>query len=162
LRTVSVGRLAVLAEGRPDIFPINYTVDGGTLVFRTGEGTKLAGASNSAPVALEADGVDPDTGLAWSVVAKGTGDVVTGTDQVLATTGLYLFPWQAGKKDAFVRITPDSITGRRFKVTERSPGGPSSAGLPGQRRSKRRRRPLTRTPLKEQLPARAGWIRQAG
>jgi hypothetical protein len=48
LRTVSVGRLAVLADGRPDIFPINYTVDGGTLVFRTGEGTKLAGASKGA------------------------------------------------------------------------------------------------------------------
>jgi hypothetical protein len=117
LRTVSVGRLAVLADGRPDIFPINYTVDGGTLVFRTGEGTKLAGASKSAHVALEADGVDPDTGLAWSVVAKGPADVVTGTEQVLATTGLYLFPWQAGRKDAFVRITPDNITGRRFKVT---------------------------------------------
>jgi len=118
LRTVSVGRLAVLADGRPDIFPVNYTVDGGTLVFRTGEGTKLASASKSAPVALEADGVDAGTGLAWSVVAKGTADVVAGTDQVLATTELYLFPWQAGKKDAFVRITPDSITGRRFKVTE--------------------------------------------
>jgi hypothetical protein len=69
-------------------------------------------------VALEADGVDPNTGLAWSVVAKGTADVVTATDEVLGTTELYLFPWQAGKKDAFVRITPDSLTGRRFKVTE--------------------------------------------
>jgi hypothetical protein len=118
LRTVSVGRLAILADGRPDIFPINYTVDGGTLVFRTGEGTKLAGSSKGAAVALEADGVDPDTGLAWSVVVKGTADVVTRTEEVLETTQLYLFPWQAGKKDAFVRITPDSITGRRFKVTE--------------------------------------------
>jgi hypothetical protein len=118
LRTVSVGRLAVLADGRPDIFPINYTVDGGTMVFRTGEGTKLAGASNGAAVALEADGVDPDTGLAWSVVVKGTASVVTGTEQLMESAGLYLFPWQAGKKDAFVRITADSITGRRFRVTE--------------------------------------------
>lgn len=118
LRTVSVGRLAVLADGRPDIFQVNYAVDGGTLVFRTGEGTKLAGSSKGAAVALEADGVDPGTGLAWSVVAKGTADVVTGTEQIMETTQLYLFPWQAGKKDAFVRITPDSITGRRFKVTE--------------------------------------------
>jgi nitroimidazol reductase NimA-like FMN-containing flavoprotein (pyridoxamine 5'-phosphate oxidase superfamily) len=118
LRTVSVGRLAVLADGRPDIFPINYAVDGGTLVFRTGEGTKLGSASKGAAVALEADGVDPGSGLAWSVVAKGTADVVSGTEQVMDTAQLYLFPWQAGKKDAFVRITPDSLTGRRFKVTE--------------------------------------------
>jgi hypothetical protein len=117
LRTVSVGRLAIVVDGRPDIFPINYTVDGGTLVFRTGEGTKLSGASRDAAVALEADGVDQDTGMAWSVVAKGTAAVVTGTEEILDTSRLYLFPWQAGRKDAFVRITPDSVTGRRFQVT---------------------------------------------
>jgi uncharacterized protein len=117
LRTVSVGRLAVLVDGRPDIFPINYTVDGGTLIFRSGEGTKLAAASEGAAVALEADGVDPDTGLAWSVVVKGAADVITGNEHIMETMQLYLFPWQAGKKDAFVRITPDSITGRRFRVT---------------------------------------------
>jgi N6-adenosine-specific RNA methylase IME4 len=117
LRTVSVGRLAVLTDGHPDIFPINYTVDSGTLVFRTGEGTKLAAASGGAQVALEADGVDAETGLAWSVVAKGTAEVVTGTEHVLDTAALYLFPWQAGHKDAFIRITPATLTGRRFKVT---------------------------------------------
>jgi len=117
LRTVSVGRLAVLADGHPDIFPINYTVDGGTLVFRTGEGTKLAGATEGAHVALEADGVDATTGLAWSVVVKGAAAAVTGTEQLLDTAALYLFPWQAGRKDTFVRVTPGSITGQRFKVT---------------------------------------------
>ncbi|WP_045731344.1 pyridoxamine 5'-phosphate oxidase family protein [Pseudarthrobacter chlorophenolicus] len=118
LRTVSVGRLAVLADGRPDIFPINYTVDGGTVVFRTGQGTKLSAASGDAAVAVEADGVDPESGLAWSVVVKGTAEVVKQAEDVLDTSRLYLFPWQAGRKDAFVRITPDSVTGRRFKVTE--------------------------------------------
>ena len=112
-----MGRLAVLADGQPDIFPINYTVDGGTLVFRTGEGTKLAGATGGANVALEADGVDATTGLAWSVVVKGAAAAVTGTEQILDTAALYLFPWQAGRKDAFVRVTPGTITGRRFKVT---------------------------------------------
>ena len=118
LRTVSVGRLAVLVDGRPDIFPVNFTVDGGTLVFRTSQGTKLSAASGDAPVAVEADGVDSETGLAWSVVIKGTAALVKSTEDVLETSRLYLFPWQAGRKDAFVRITPDSVTGRRFKVTD--------------------------------------------
>lgn len=117
LRTVSVGRLAVLTDGHPDIFPINYTVDSGTLVFRTGEGTKLSAASDGAQVAVEADGVDAQTGLAWSVVAKGTAEIVTGTEHILDTAALYLFPWQAGHKDTFIRITPNTLTGRRFKVT---------------------------------------------
>lgn len=118
LRTVSVGRLAVLVDGRPDIFPVNYTVDGGTLVFRSGQGTKLSAASGDAAVAVEADGVDPETSLAWSVVIKGTAALVKSTEDVLETSRLYLFPWQAGKKDAFVRITPDSVSGRRFQVTD--------------------------------------------
>jgi nitroimidazol reductase NimA-like FMN-containing flavoprotein (pyridoxamine 5'-phosphate oxidase superfamily) len=132
LRTVSVGRLAVMADGRPDIFPINYTVDGGTLVFRTGEGTKLAGASKSAPVALEADGVDPDSGLAWSVVAKGTSDVVSGTEQGDGHRPAAPLPLAGGKRDAFVRIMPDRLTRRRFKVTGpltwwTQPSGPTKA-----------------------------------
>ena len=118
LRTVSVGRLAVLVDGRPDIFPVNYTVDSGTLVFRTSQGTKLSAASGDAPVAVEADGVDPESGLAWSVVIKGTAALVKSTEDVLETSRLYLFPWQSGRKDAFVRITPDSVTGRRFQVTD--------------------------------------------
>jgi nitroimidazol reductase NimA-like FMN-containing flavoprotein (pyridoxamine 5'-phosphate oxidase superfamily) len=117
LRQVSVGRLAVWVDDHPDIFPLNYTVDHGTLVFRTDEGTKLGGALGEAPVALEADGVDAESGMAWSVVVKGKAAAVTGIEEVLDTASLYLFPWQAGKKDHFVRITPDSVTGRRFKVT---------------------------------------------
>jgi uncharacterized protein len=116
LRGVSVGRLAVWVENHPDIFPVNYMVDHGTMVFRTGEGTKLRAATGETPVAVEADGVDADTGMAWSVVVKGQAAPVKDPQEVLDTAGLFLFPWQAGKKEHFVRITPDSITGRRFKV----------------------------------------------
>ena len=117
LRQVSVGRLAVWVGDHPDIFPLNYKVDHGSLVFRTGEGTKLHAALSDTPVAIEADGVNPDTGVAWSVVAKGRASAVKLTQDVLDTIGLLLFPWEAGQKDQFIRITPNSVTGRRFKVT---------------------------------------------
>ena len=117
LRSVSVGRLAVWADDHPDIFPINYKVDHGTLVFRTGEGTKLHASLGGTPVALEADGVEASSGIAWSVVVKGTTESIKLTQDVLDTVGLLLFPWQAGRKDHFVRIVPTSMTGRRFKVT---------------------------------------------
>jgi nitroimidazol reductase NimA-like FMN-containing flavoprotein (pyridoxamine 5'-phosphate oxidase superfamily) len=71
LRQVSVGRLAVKIDDHPDTFPVNYTVDHGTLVFRTAEGTKLGGALGETPAALEADGVDAVSGMAWSVVVRG-------------------------------------------------------------------------------------------
>ncbi|XAS69992.1 pyridoxamine 5'-phosphate oxidase family protein [Micrococcaceae bacterium Sec5.1] len=117
LRSVSVGRLAVWMGDHPDIFPINYKVDHGTLVFRTGEGTKLHAALGTTPVALEADGVDTASGIAWSVVVKGTAESIQLTQEVLDSVGLLLFPWQAGRKDHFVRIIPTTMTGRRFKVT---------------------------------------------
>lgn len=104
-------------EDHPDIFPVNYKVDHGTLVFRTGAGTKLKAALGGTPVALEADGVDAGTGVAWSVVVKGQATAVSRTEEVLDTVGLFLFPWEAGRKDHFIRIVPTSVTGRRFTVT---------------------------------------------
>jgi hypothetical protein len=118
LRGVSVGRLAVWLGDHPDIFPINYTVDQGTVVFRTGAGTKLAAALGEFPVAMEVDGVDPDTGVAWSVVLHGKAAPVKQLDDVIASFSLPLFPWESGKKDHFVRVPADSISGRRFTVTE--------------------------------------------
>src|SRR5690349_23480213 len=70
LRSHEVGRLAVSIADRPEIFPVNYVVDHGTVVFRTAEGTKLAGASRC-DVAFEADGYESGTGEAWSVVVYG-------------------------------------------------------------------------------------------
>lgn len=116
LRQVSVGRLAVSLEDGTDIFPVNYTVDHGTVVFRTGSGTKLEAALADFPVAMEADGVSPETGVAWSVVLRGNAELLTGTEDVVSTFSLPLFPWEAGKKDHFVRVVPRSISGRRFTV----------------------------------------------
>lgn len=116
LRAVEVGRLAVAENGRPDIFPINFVVDGDVIVFRTGNGTKLAAAVLSPAVAFEADGYDPVGGVAWSVVVKGRATEIDGLHGLFAALQLPLFPWHASRKDYFVRIDADEITGRRFAV----------------------------------------------
>ena len=41
LRDDEIGRLAVLADGGPVIFPVNYRMDGESVVFRTDPGLKL-------------------------------------------------------------------------------------------------------------------------
>jgi hypothetical protein len=70
LRKAAVGRLAVVVNHRPEIFPITHIVDHATIVFHTAVGTKLEG-SLGRDVAFEVDGYDPDTGEAWSVIVKG-------------------------------------------------------------------------------------------
>jgi hypothetical protein len=120
LRTTSVGRLAVWVDDHPDIFPINYAVDHGTVVFRSQAGTKVSAALSDAPVALEADGYDEATGEAWSVVIRGQAEEIRGGPDLMDTVDLPLFPWQAGDKGRFIRIVPTTTTGRRFPVADRS------------------------------------------
>jgi nitroimidazol reductase NimA-like FMN-containing flavoprotein (pyridoxamine 5'-phosphate oxidase superfamily) len=116
LRGVALGRLAVCVDERPELFPLNFRTDQETIVFRTGPGTKLSAVLNGSPVALEADGINSRTNVAWSVVVKGHATEVEQTDEFRATVAQLLFPWNPGKKDHFIRITPDAITGRRFTI----------------------------------------------
>jgi uncharacterized protein len=119
LRATSVGRLAVWVDDHPDIFPINYSVDHGTVVFRSRTGTKVSAALSDSPVALEADGYDAENAAAWSVVIRGKAEEIRGQD-LIDTTDLPLFPWQAGDKGRFIRIVPTSASGRRFPVADPS------------------------------------------
>lgn len=116
LRQSVVGRLAVIHDDAPDIFPVNYLVDHGTVVVRSGGGTKHEAARNHV-VAFEVDGYDLDSGEAWSVVLRGRANEVYAVDEAIEIMDLPLFPWAPGVKPHLLRITPDSITGRRFVVT---------------------------------------------
>jgi nitroimidazol reductase NimA-like FMN-containing flavoprotein (pyridoxamine 5'-phosphate oxidase superfamily) len=119
LRTHEVGRLAVSITDHPDIFPVNYVVDGDGIVFRTGPGTKLAASVLGRGVAFEIDGYDPIAGEAWSVVAKGHARQVEHMIEYFEADELPLFPWHASPKPDIVRIEPGEVTGRRFHVVER-------------------------------------------
>ena len=123
LRTGEVGRLAVSITNHPDIFPINYVVDRGTVVFRTAEGTKLAAALLGRGVAFEVDGYEADAGEAWSVVIKGYAIEIEQMHEYFDALDLPLFPWHAGPKHRFVRIEPVEITGRRFQVLDHDAWG---------------------------------------
>lgn len=116
IRAAAVGRLAVVVRGKPEIFPITHVVDHGTVVFRTAEGTKLS-ACVGKPVAFEIDGVDFETGMAWSVVVKGDAHEIHGTVEMIDALTLPLSPLHPAAKPRFVRIDPESITGREFTIT---------------------------------------------
>ena len=118
LRQHEVGRLAVSIADHPDIFPINYVVDGESIVFRTGAGTKLAAAVLGKGVAFEIDGYDALAGDAWSVVIKGHARQVEHMLEYFDAEDLPLFPWHAAPKPDIVRIEPEEVTGRRFHVVE--------------------------------------------
>lgn len=107
-----LGRLAVTVGGEPDIFPINYIVDGPRLYFRTAPGSKLAELSVNPRIAFEVD--EHDEEAAASVVVKGTARRVELQHEIDALDALPLKPWIPTLKYRWVQITPDSVTGRRF------------------------------------------------
>ncbi len=119
LRRVPVGRLALCVQGEPEIFPINFVIDHGTIVFRTSEGTKARSAEKAA-VAFEADGMSVPGAEVWSVVIKGHASTINRTPELMETVHLPLHPWEAGRKDRFMRLVPGTISGRAFTPASQS------------------------------------------
>lgn len=109
-----VGRVA-LAGPRPVIFPVNYAIDRGSVVFRTDPGTKFHAAVHNSYVAFEVDWVEPTWKLGWSVVVRGQAHVVTDPDEIERASRLPLLPWAEGDKEHFVRIDTTLISGRRLQ-----------------------------------------------
>lgn len=107
-----LGRLAVAVAGEPDIFPVNYVIDGPRVLFRTAPGSKLAELSANPRVAFEVD--EHDATSAASVVVKGTASRLELQREIDVADALPLAPWIPTLKYRWVRITPLSVTGRRF------------------------------------------------
>lgn len=111
-----VGRLAVVVDRYPMVFPVNFAVDNGIVVFRTGPGTKLDAAQHS-NVAFEVDSIDPVARSGWSVLITGMAEVVTDDHaRGLAerSHSLPIDPYEDGPKSQWVRVLPASVTGRRI------------------------------------------------
>jgi hypothetical protein len=98
----SLGRLAVVIDGRPLVFPVNFA-----------PGTKLYGA-RSGPVAFECGGTDGVYHTGWSVLATGSADEVRDDAEVARMERLPLGVWCPGPKLTWLRIGPRRLTGRRI------------------------------------------------
>ena len=110
------GRIAVVVDGAPVIFPVNYAFHDGRVAIRTDPGTKLAAAALGR-VAFEIDGVDPAAHTGWSVLVRGTGYDVTDSidEESEELRRMDVDTWAPGAKANWVRIEPTGITGRRVR-----------------------------------------------
>ncbi|WP_053546510.1 pyridoxamine 5'-phosphate oxidase family protein [Microbacterium aurantiacum] len=110
-----VGRLALVAvDGAPDLYPVDFTVHDGCLYVRSGPGSKLAALAARPQVAFETDGLDD--GCRWSVVVRGQAARLDRDDEIEASGILDLVSSSPTPKHDFVCITPNRLSGRRFRV----------------------------------------------
>jgi nitroimidazol reductase NimA-like FMN-containing flavoprotein (pyridoxamine 5'-phosphate oxidase superfamily) len=131
-----VGRVAVVDDRGPVVFPVNFVLDHHIVVFRTDEGTKLHAACRGSRVAFEVDGTDAAAHTGWSVLVRGEAVEVTDPAELARLRKLPLDPWAPGAKTRYVRILPSVLTGRRIWAP-----GPSHRGAepqPGPKPAQRR------------------------
>jgi len=117
LATTAVGRVGLIVDGKPEVLPVNYGLDGDSVLFRTAEGTVLNQASGQV-VAFEVDHFDETSHTGWSVLVQGLAhnisDTIDPTSERLRR--LAVITWAPDSRDRWFRVVPDRITGRRLRV----------------------------------------------
>jgi nitroimidazol reductase NimA-like FMN-containing flavoprotein (pyridoxamine 5'-phosphate oxidase superfamily) len=124
LRLISpggVGRLAFSGRFGPTVFPVNYMVHEGSIVFRTAQDSRtdhdlrtgIEGAEFK--VAFEIDDIQPGTREGWSVLLRGPAHYVESDTERASVLGACVEPWAGGARELFLRIVPMEITGRRIR-----------------------------------------------
>lgn len=107
-----VGRVGVVVDSAPVIFPVNHVVDGRSIVFRTDAGDKLHGIERAPSVCFEVDEIDVESKTGWSVLVKGRAHEIIAAAETSNAEGLPLAFWTIGPKTHWIRITPTEVTGR--------------------------------------------------
>ncbi len=114
LRGAEIGRVGITIGALPAIFPVNYRIVDGAIVFRTAPGSKMSAASAHAVVAFEVDDYGPADRSGWSVLVVGRSEVVEDPDLASALRRSRLEPFADGDRTAIVRIDPVFVSGRRL------------------------------------------------
>lgn len=112
LASVPLGRVVFTHRALPAIRPVNHIVDRGDVIIRTHLGAALLSAAGpGVVVAYQADSIDPQHRLGWSVIVTGFARLVTDPEQV----DLYhqrLRPWvEQPSMEQVIRIQADLVTG---------------------------------------------------
>jgi uncharacterized protein len=113
LASSDIGRVILTAHALPTALPVSYVVDDTDVVFRTGDGAKLAAAHNGTVVAFEVDDFDPVLRIGWSVVVTGVATVVKDEDEIRHVESLRIPTWVASSSTRYVRLPAAMISGRR-------------------------------------------------
>ena len=113
LAGMTLGRIVTSVDGRSEIFPVNYVVQRRTILFRTSGGTKLVSAAINNQVVFEVD--DHNVAEGWSVVVKGTARSLRSDEAIEEAERAQLLSWTAAEKSHYVRVIPETVTGRRFQ-----------------------------------------------
>jgi hypothetical protein len=116
LGSVGLGRIVFTDKALPAIRPVNHLLDGGNVIIRSHLGGSLAttvGSGRGVVVAYEADVIDPESQVGWSVVVTGVAYLVADSREA-ARYEQALRPWISMPMDCVIRVEPHIVAGYRF------------------------------------------------
>lgn len=112
LASVEVGRVAWNGDHGISVLPVNFLVDGATIVFHTSPDSPLAKVADGRDVAFQVDEVDSETAHGWSVLVRGQGRPADdGADNVT---------WLDGSRNFGIAIAAAEIDGRVVSGAKRT------------------------------------------
>jgi hypothetical protein len=130
LSSVSLGRLVFTHQALPAIRPVNHLVECESIIVRATAGAAIVSAADrhGVVVAYEADSIDSENHVGWSVIVVGTARLLA-DDAAAARYRTLLHPWISGAVDDVITISADLVTGYQMVPREAADQGqPVPAG----------------------------------
>ncbi|WP_062436704.1 pyridoxamine 5'-phosphate oxidase family protein [Herbidospora daliensis] len=113
--TDGIGRVAFGGAPGPTVFPVNYRLLSGEIVFRVRQGGTMDESLRSGidgvdiKIAFQVDHIDEINHEGWSVLIQGPAHHVPERDIEANVDS-----WAGDDRDHFIRIAPQRVTGRRI------------------------------------------------
>ncbi|MFI6520949.1 pyridoxamine 5'-phosphate oxidase family protein [Spirillospora sp. NPDC050679] len=114
LAGASLGRIVFTDRALPAVQPVTFALSGGDIVIRTFAASRLASAARNSVVAFEADEFDEAAPSGWSVVMVGHARLVSDPAELARLQDLALSPWIDEADSRFIRVRPQTVSGRRI------------------------------------------------
>lgn len=102
----------------PAAHPVNYLLDDEEIVFRTGDGAKLAAAARGVVVGFQVDEIDVQRRSGWSVLGVGEAYEIQDPARLAALADRLPTPWPPGRTGHCISIPLQRLTGRWLSPSE--------------------------------------------
>ncbi|UFN46256.1 pyridoxamine 5'-phosphate oxidase family protein [Nocardioides okcheonensis] len=109
------GRVALSTPTGPHILPVNYSVDGESVLLRTTAYSLLGTYGRDAQLCFEIDQFDYENKRGWSVAVRGRAVFVDDQSELAHIARTWEpKPWASGQRNLVVRIPWAEVTGRQI------------------------------------------------
>lgn len=111
---VCVGRIVLTAQGLPAIQPVNYMMDGDTVLIPTPPVSWLALKADNTIVAFQVDDIDAHSQCGWHVNAVGPAKLVNNQHRINRPNRMTPPPWGPPDTAQFIRVQLSIVHGQHI------------------------------------------------